>query len=180
MNRSHSYTYLRFVFICNCWLIIIYGQCLYHPPTKLRKGNVFNHVCFFTGGVACDHYSWCFGPHHRGIPSLYKALTPLYRFPDMFKFMKHVLSASGRLASYWNAFLFQYQLVTLDDNYLTTSLSEMSLLSKTTDLLKLVQYLSDTGSCYNLADNLTKRLIWIKPTIFLTSEFWNLHVNHYF
>ena len=111
-------------------------------------------------------------------PPLCTGLYPLRTGPpDMFKLMKHLLTSSGRFSSYWNAFLFQYQFVTLDDNYLTTLLSEMSLLSKTTDLLKLVQYLSDTGSCYNLADNLTKRLVWIKPTIFLTPECLNLHVK---
>ena len=33
------------------------------PPTKLRKGNAFSCVC-----PLCDHYQWCVGPHHIGIP----------------------------------------------------------------------------------------------------------------
>ena len=50
---------------------------IYRPPTKLREGNVFSHVCpsfcpqmggGARRGVPCDQYSWCFGPHHTGTP----------------------------------------------------------------------------------------------------------------
>ena len=47
---------------------------IYHPPTKLREGNVCLSVTK-RGGVPCDHSPWCIGPYHTGIP------WPLYRDP---------------------------------------------------------------------------------------------------
>ena len=45
------------------------------------------YVSFYSQWLSCDHYSWCFGPHHTGTPSpwprppdprvpLYRVLTP--------------------------------------------------------------------------------------------------------
>ena len=42
------------------WVSIFYCS-----PTKLRKGNVFRHVCLFTG-AKCHHFPWCIWPHCKG------------------------------------------------------------------------------------------------------------------
>ena len=53
----------------------------YHPPTKLRNGNVFSHVCrsVCSHGIPCDHYPWCIGPHHPGHVQTCSTWTSLYR-----------------------------------------------------------------------------------------------------
>ena len=82
------------------------------PARQRSCGKImfFNDICAFRGGV----------------PSLYKAMahppdTSLYRDPspkikktcsNLFT-MKHVRSAIGQLASYWNAFLYNFITTTL-------------------------------------------------------------------
>ena len=54
------------------WLVVLNVLVFYCWPTKLRKGNVFICVCLSLilsrGGVPCDHYPWCIGPHDTITP----------------------------------------------------------------------------------------------------------------
>ena len=94
-----------------------------HPPSKFQEDNVYScvclSICLFTvkrgRGVLCDHYPWCIGPHHTGIPfprhiwtcswiSLYRSLqtcSSLYLDPTLNP-RPLVRLASGRFASYLN------------------------------------------------------------------------------
>ena len=100
---------------------------------------LFSSVCLFTGrGVPCDHYLWYIGPRcTRPRPPIH-GLTPFVQDPDPPLVISsgqdwrpvhpcsleepplqywhlvtikeaHTVSASGRYASYWNAFLFRLQ-----------------------------------------------------------------------
>ena len=100
---------------------------------KLRKGIILvvsvRHSVH-KGRVPCDHYPWCIGPHRTGIlqsqlkphssetsyPWTWSNLfnldllvqespSPLHPEGSNLLMMKHVWLISGRLASYWNAFL---------------------------------------------------------------------------
>ena len=50
---------------------------IYYPPTKLREGNVYSHVCLSfilsTDGVGShvtsDYWPWCIGSHYTCTPS---------------------------------------------------------------------------------------------------------------
>ena len=76
----------------------------YRLPTKLWEGNVFSHVCLFTGVVVvpCDHYIWCIGPHCMRTPPS-PSPCPAPSLPAR----RPVRLVSRQLASYWNAFLFE-------------------------------------------------------------------------
>ena len=75
-------------------------------PTKLWEGNVFSHVCLFTGGPPCDHYPLCHWSvtGHMGPPETCLNLftrgpdTSPTLFLDLFKLVHCVAQTS---ASKW-------------------------------------------------------------------------------
>ena len=100
---------------------------IYRLPTKLRENKVFIGAYLFTkwgGGSPSGHYPWCLGSHPHpprtsdlgppatniGRPTL-KTCSNLFTWgPPLFEWhlvvaLRHVRFASGRYASYWNAFL---------------------------------------------------------------------------
>ena len=103
------------------------GKCehFYHPPTKLREGNVFNHFHLFTGGanvsithdtldltVQCHPQSKApppasdnWWPSLETCSNLFTWETPSPTTTDIW-WPKHVWLASRWYVSYWNAFLF--------------------------------------------------------------------------
>ena len=100
-------------------------RAFYRPPTKLGEGNVFSRVCHSLHRmVPCDHYQWCIGTIQESpctwTPSPTRDPCPLpWAFLYLFNLdltgqglhplgifkLKHLRFASGRLVSYWNAFL---------------------------------------------------------------------------
>ena len=92
---------------------------IYHPPTRLRKGNVFSHICPLFCPCRrgpCDHYLWCIGPHCTETPLPLLVISSGHHWRPVQACSLQVLTFGGywlctlhirdRYASYWNAFLF--------------------------------------------------------------------------
>ena len=95
------------------FLHFVVTRRFYHPPTKLREGNVFSCVCpsfCSQTGVPCEHYPWCIG-HHCTRPLLnnrpWTHPSQSCSFDDPKSNIwwwppKHLWFQSGWYISYWN------------------------------------------------------------------------------
>ena len=97
--------------------ILEYSWSSYHPPTKLRKGNIFSRVCVYLsvshGGSLCrapTPPTLVQNPSHIDMFKLDKlgphCTQTLHPHPQTYSnlfTMNHWLSSSGRMVFDWNA-----------------------------------------------------------------------------
>ena len=90
---------------------------------RVREGNVFSHVCLFTGEFPFDHYPWYHwsATGHMGTPQPFKLVhlgtqpachpyPPGDPPPELFKLSIYLL-VSGWLAFHWKTFLWSLFLI---------------------------------------------------------------------